>query len=1296
MSKKQIKQIRIEVNSVGAKDAAKELQSLDTAMSSIVKSSSDFANVAGQLGPSLSNLAKSGENLSTAATNLKSIGSSLKSINTATAGTDIQTKKLDGYITNLEVLTSVLGDVALSAERAELGLDGINASAGMKSLVSVLEEIQVNTGKAAGRIKETRDNISQLDVTTGRAGEELEDMSYQARKAAREQAKLAKSTKKTTAAMQQTTKAVGNQTKSFSALAFGANPLVSTYAAIAVNIYAITAAFKLLSDASSFSRLQEQLTSFSAAVTGVDVNNLAVKLREASAGALSLKESLSFATKGVAFSFTTDQLEKLTASTRKASIALGRDFTDSMDRVLRGISKQEIELFDELGIVTRLTPAFQKYAAEVGKTVDELTNYERQLALTNEVQGQLDQKFSGITAGATAWETLGVNAQDATTELLVFISDGLEPAAAKLSEVLDYLGILGELKGISKEATTSADIFSKAISADNIGAAVTATGALSGKVADLKKQLETSKTEALSLSVAMGGFGERLAVSGANVLTEFAGIAGFGFFNEGLKKANIELRAGYSDSARYNNELRLQAAINKEILALEKLRIAQLSELAGREITQPIDASTGTDFIAYIKGLNDAMAKIEGLGLAGQKATGPLVGMLDTLRELTNMPKVVEKGALIDEAIVQQTEKFLEFQKSFKTDASLDNIGKVTDATLKLAEAYARLPTEDRLISINTGARGEEVADLERTIKLRKDIQEQEVLLGKVISKETTTKRVVELEILSAKLAQLKADKALQESLRANNYNTSVLLGLQSEKSTYESESIKIQLDSLNIQLTATDLAKKDNTNLQDQIGLLNLKYGLQLKNEEAQRESNKRTVESAKLTASLETVQSEVQRVDIEQKILDIKRLQVLAGKDGLEKQLSISLLDIEQKKLTADKARAPALDKVTASLPDKARLELDLQLAGSEQKRVEIARKLLELRRAEVMAMAEGIEKSKALALLKVEENTQDKSEAAAPFKDASSTFSAMAGLEGVTELQSASLGLAGTFSDAFAGAAEAGMEGFSGFTEFLSGNMEAFQGFAQGVADGVGSVYQASSDARVAGIDQEIAAEKKRDGKSAESLAKIRSLEKKKIKEQAKAKKASVIISAATAIAMSFAQLGPIAGIPAAAMMAGMGVLQIAAINKAANGQIAGLDSGAGEGSKMKIEGGNRKNDIDVSRNSNAGELSFVNGLAGQGNSSNFNTPGRAGGGTSSAGASIIVGERGAEEITPLVPVSVAPAGSGSSGASMVFSPVFNVEAMDSAGFEAVTSKFSVELFNSLETELRARNLTLDNLA
>ena len=44
-------------------------------------------------------------------------------------------------------------------------------------------------------------------------------------------------------------------------------------------------------------------------------------------------------------------------------------------------------------------------------------------------------------------------------------------------------------------------------------------------------------------------------------------------------------------------------------------------------------------------------------------------------------------------------------------------------------------------------------------------------------------------------------------------------------------------------------------------------------------------------------------------------------------------------------------------------------------------------------------------------------------------------------------------------------------------------------------IGAIMAAASQAKIAGIDREIAAEKKRDGKSKESLAKIAKLEKKK---------------------------------------------------------------------------------------------------------------------------------------------------------------------------------------------------------
>ena len=94
----------------------------------------------------------------------------------------------------------------------------------------------------------------------------------------------------------------------------------------------------------------------------------------------------------------------------------------------------------------------------------------------------------------------------------------------------------------------------------------------------------------------------------------------------------------------------------------------------------------------------------------------------------------------------------------------------------------------------------------------------------------------------------------------------------------------------------------------------------------------------------------------------------------------------------------------------------------------------------------------------------------------------------------------------------------------------------------------VQKASSDQRISAIDSEIDAEKKRDGNSAASQARIKELEKKKVAAQRKAfeqekkmKMASTIINTATAAMRAVAEFGPlIGGIMAAAMVA-MGAKQ-----------------------------------------------------------------------------------------------------------------------------------------------------------
>ncbi|MCU9930957.1 hypothetical protein OFL77_26865, partial [Escherichia coli] len=69
---------------------------------------------------------------------------------------------------------------------------------------------------------------------------------------------------------------------------------------------------------------------------------------------------------------------------------------------------------------------------------------------------------------------------------------------------------------------------------------------------------------------------------------------------------------------------------------------------------------------------------------------------------------------------------------------------------------------------------------------------------------------------------------------------------------------------------------------------------------------------------------------------------------------------------------------------------------------------------------------------------------------------------------------------------------------------------------------SIFQEISAGKIASIDAEIAAEQKRDGKSAESLAKIKRLNAQKIKEESKAKKASIGMSTATATMQAMAQI------------------------------------------------------------------------------------------------------------------------------------------------------------------------------
>ena len=224
----------------------------------------------------------------------------------------------------------------------------------------------------------------------------------------------------------------------------------------------------------------------------------------------------------------------------------------------------------------------------------------------------------------------------------------------------------------------------------------------------------------------------------------------------------------------------------------------------------------------------------------------------------------------------------------------------------------------------------------------------------------------------------------------------------------------------------------------------------------------------------------------------------------------------------------------------------------------------------------------------------------------------------------------------------------------------------------------------------------AEKKQDGQSAKSVAKLKQLEAKKealkrkeFETNKKMNLANAVISTAAGIAAAFSA-HPIVGFILGPIIAAMGAKQVALIKSMQyNGGPADVKA-----PQKSVTMGQRGNAVDVSGRASAGELAFLRGGRGIGTgANNFNASGgypppafygkkmRAYGG---AVAGYTVGEQGPEVFVPQVPGRVVPNDEAVGGAPI--SVNFNVQAIDSASF---TDALTVQRGNIIEIIREAAN-------
>ena len=384
--------------------------------------------------------------------------------------------------------------------------------------------------------------------------------------------------------------ATGASGRDFANQARGLDGLVRLYATYAANVFAAGAAFRALSEAADTTNMIEGMNQLGAA-SGIALGTIAQNLRNATDGAISMREAMEATTKGTAAGLTGKQMTDLGLVANKASKALGIGMPDAISRLTRGISKLEPELLDELGLFTKIGPATENYARSIGKTTGSLTDFERRQAFANAVLKEGMDKFSSIEVAANPYDKLLASLKDLSFVALEITNKAFVPLVNVLSQnptillgVLAAIGAsiiksaipaLGQYRDNLKKTADASRMTFSAMYADQqeqIGLGAAAAGAAAEK-AYRKSATTQSKIQELS---------KNSSTFSKTNKTDYAALAGKDPF--ALTAAEIKsLDRRANDLAKRNSEE--AARLKAHIAELKAIRAgAENAELTSRAV----------------------------------------------------------------------------------------------------------------------------------------------------------------------------------------------------------------------------------------------------------------------------------------------------------------------------------------------------------------------------------------------------------------------------------------------------------------------------------------------------------------------------------------------------------------------------------------------------------------------------------------------------------------------------------------------------------------------------------------
>jgi hypothetical protein len=1177
--------------------------------------------------------------------------------------------------------------------------------------------------------------------------------------------------------------------KSFSKMSSGIQGgLVPAYATLAAHVFAVTAAFGVLSRSQAVKQLNEGLL-FTGRAAGDNLTIVTRNLREITDNAISSADAMKALAVGVSAGFSESQMEGLTRVAKGASLALGRDMTDALDRLVRGAAKLEPEILDELGIMVRLDDATEKYAAKLGIAVTELTQFERRMAFTNAIIEQGETKFAALSMAVDSnpFNQLAATFDDMVKGFMNGINMIAGPIAGFLSgsmpALIASMGILGTgvlkmmVPALAEAGTAQADlskrmhegakanlantkayngapkVFSKLQKSIQNGTAtqkefdqaqksVTASVKLhekqlvnttkemgySDKAIDAKKlkikegkialvqmtaaqELETLSTkkaaEADILAAgAAGSFGTTLKLLKLHIQTESAATllatAGKGFLARAY--AQVTMWAGFATLSvkAFGLALLTSIPIIGQVIMVAMLLWEGLKWLFGSEAEEVVNPLADV--------LEEGKERLEEYpNIIAQMADAYAAAKTDLDRYVTSLTAM---NGIMGQTVAHL--QSLRIHEEAGRQAKVDSAQRALDAA-KAAEKEAAAGLAAGGVSVVTGV---EMSTWERTKAYFKMLNSQDpnTKLGSAGSGSALSgvynDAIAERIRLETELAILPkpGDRASEDR------NASAIAAIKGQIMALDNMQKTVKKGSEEWTMFGSYSAEA--SAILDNLATVGL-----AKTEEALLDLSIRTEKTVQSFKSLKEIAAEVDALfagraavtgtfNKELKLMD-KGIAALARTDNTKAQTEA--LEAAFKKfgaangeelvaLRAKYAEVNSFRKAEGILDGiAANRQASLNKAGKVQeallsKQYNLSVKKFFLEQEQELARKAGEDGIKEeIKLLKLANEQEKVRIALINDRQATSARLGSGSMDSVTQVTAYAETNAGEFDSAAASDKIRMLgEAFERLTEQLqklgfTSNMtfdqmkekfvnldfeEKLQVIAGGLqvagsaVSALGNAIAAASQNNISGVDKQIAAEKKRDGQSVASLAKIKALEVKK--EQMKKKEfeinkkfqiANAII--ATAVGVTQALAIPVIGMFLAPMIAAMGMAQVAIISGMSyQGGSASVTASAPKSVSM----GERSNTVDLGRGNNAGgELGYMRGESGTGTgATNFKPTGAFAGYKGRASGGYIVGEQGPEVFMPDTAGSIIPSGQGAGGSTNVS---FNIQAIDASGVEDV---------------------------